>query len=186
MRSPKFPVYYQNRASGQARSVKHSLFILAVCKDGLSLQKEDHLKWQVQISAFSSGKGFDSSRAALGLSPIPSSRVRWGPLTQGCCKEEGEQGWVGNQLFQLSSCLSQPVCEQRVCYSFFLPASFQSLHRSKISFRLPKGKLQISLPLTEPCFQEKPGAALKHVQAQKCSGCVYFLCSGQSQSCCRC
>lgn len=65
MRCPKFPVYCQDRASGQARSVKHSLLILAVCKDGLSLQKEDHLKWQVQISAFFSGKGFDTAELVL-------------------------------------------------------------------------------------------------------------------------
>lgn len=158
-----------------------------MCKDGLSLQKEDDLKWQVEISAFFSRRGFDSSRAraALGLSPISWGLL--GALDLGLLQRGGRAGLGGepdafsSQFMSFSAWLSAEGL-----FFFFLPTSFQSPHRSEISFCLPQGKLQISLPLTELCFQEKPGAALRHVQAQKCSGCVYFLCSGQSQSCCRC
>lgn len=112
MRHPKFPIYCQNRASGQARSVKHCLLVFTVCIDGLSLQKENHLKWQIEISAFFSLER-DLTAAELvlpGVEPQSISQGLLGALDLGLLQRGGRAGLGGEpdfsaQFMSFSACL---------------------------------------------------------------------------------
>lgn len=87
-----------------------------------------------------------------------------------------QHGWVENELLQLSLWLPLSACVSKE-FAFFFPSNFfpKSTLAERFHLVFPRGKLQISLPLTKPCFQEKPGAALRCVQALRNAVAVFVF-----------